>query len=141
MPVGGQTAVALAFTKASRSPSLPAMKYAAPSASNSPTRLSKRDWIIQSPMYQDGGARALTLCKDSAGRGEVTPGPAPLPYNGPGAMPEWRRRNVPKGSWRRSGDILEVTLEYPISRIVPRHTPHVDAGLTADRRAVAASIR
>src|SRR5437773_538608 len=58
MPVGGQTAVALAFTKASRSPSLPAMKYAAPSASNSPTPLSKRDWIIQSPMYQDGGARA-----------------------------------------------------------------------------------
>src|SRR2546426_357569 len=77
MPVGGQTAVALAFRKASRSPSLPAMKYAAPSASKSPRRLSKRDWIIQSPICQDGGARALILCKDSAGRGEVTPDQVP----------------------------------------------------------------
>ena len=46
MPVQGQTGVALAFSKASLSPSLPAMTYTAASATSSPTRLSQRDWVI-----------------------------------------------------------------------------------------------
>src|SRR3989449_5515170 len=141
MPVGGQTAVALAFRKASRSPSLPAMKYAAPSASKSPRRLSKRDWIIQSPICQDGGARALILCKDSAGRGEVTPGPGPLPYKGSGAMPEWRRRNGPAGSRRRGGDVLQEPLEPRISGVACRQPPHVAAGFTLERGAAAGVAR
>src|SRR3989449_8326663 len=141
MPVGGQTAVALAFRKASRSPSLPAMKYAAPSASKSPRRLSKRDWIIQSPICQDGGARALILCKDSAGRGEVTPGPGPLPYKGSGAMPEWRRRNGPAGSRRRGGGGLQEPLGHPVFGGACRPPPHLAAGFTLERGAAPRGAR
>ena len=50
MPVQGQTGVALAFTKASLRPSLPATKYTAASPTSSPTRLSQRSWVIQGPL-------------------------------------------------------------------------------------------
>src|SRR2546428_8377512 len=59
MPVGAQTAVALALRKASRRPSLPATKYTAARPANSPRRLSR--------------ACGFILYKDWGGRGGVTP--------------------------------------------------------------------
>src|SRR6266704_1135764 len=72
MPVGAHTGLALGLAKARRRPNLPATTYAAARATSSPRRLSNRDWIIQSPLYPAGGARAITLGRLGLPAGEPT---------------------------------------------------------------------
>src|SRR5439155_545975 len=83
------------------------------------------------------GRAPLLYAKTQLVEVKSPPDPAPLPYNGPGAMPEWRRRNGPKGSWRRGGDLLEEPLEHRISGVARRQPPHVAAGFTLERGAAA----
>src|SRR2546423_6162598 len=65
MPVGAHTPVALACTKASRSPSLPATTYTTVRASSTPSRRSTRDPLTPSPPCllepANPGARVLGL--------------------------------------------------------------------------------
>src|SRR2546426_11116025 len=68
MPVGGQTEVALAFTKATCSPSLPATKYATAMATSGPRRLSKRDSIITALEYRTAGRPPLLAYKSFRAR-------------------------------------------------------------------------
>src|SRR5437016_7013269 len=110
MPVQGQTGVALAFTKASLRPSLPATKYTAASPTSSPTRLSQRGWVIQGP----------------------------LPYSGRAAPPEWHGRNAsPPSSGHGVGGLLKEPPEHRVAGIALGQAAHVARGFLPQHGAAA----
>src|SRR5439155_669871 len=114
MPVQGQTGVALAFTKASLRPSLPATKYTAASPTSSPTRLSQRGWVIQGP----------------------------LPYSGRAAPPEWHGRNAsPPSSGHGVGGLLKEPPEHRIAGIALGQSAHVARGFLPQHGAAAGVAR